>query len=60
MIKRFDNIKLGIGDGEDKLLKIVRKKLGKTPGYFRILKKSLDARDKNNIKFSGGREVRKI
>ena len=51
MIKRLDNVKLGIGDGEDKLLKIVRKKLGKIPGYFRILKKSLDARDKNNIKW---------
>lgn len=48
MIKRLDNIKLGITESEDKLLAIARKKLGGLK-QFKILKKSLDARDKNNI-----------
>ncbi len=51
MIKRFDNLKLDIFEKEDKLLKLVRKSLGKDIAYFRILKKSLDARDKKNIKW---------
>ncbi len=48
MIKRLDNIKLGIGDGEDKLIAVAKKKMAKM-SQFKILKKSLDARDKNNI-----------
>ena len=48
MIKRLDNIKLGIIESEDKLLAIARKKLAGLK-QFKILKKSLDARDKNNI-----------
>ena len=48
MIKRLDNIKLGIGESEDKLLIIAKKKLGGLK-QFKIIKKSLDARDKNNI-----------
>lgn len=46
---RLDNIKLSIFSSETELLKIARKKLGGEVRYFRILKKSLDARDKNNI-----------
>lgn len=49
MIKRLDNVKLNIFESEDKLLNIARKKLGGEVKYFKILKKSLDARDKNNI-----------
>ncbi|MCD8373274.1 MAG: FAD-binding protein [Clostridia bacterium] len=49
MIKRLDNVKLNITEKESKLLDIAKKKLGRPPKYFKILKKSLDARDKNNI-----------
>lgn len=49
MIRRLDNIKLNITESEDKLLKIARKKSGKEIKYFRILRKSLDARDKGNL-----------
>ena len=49
MIKRIDNIKLAADKGEDKLREIVKKRAGGRLGYFRILKKSLDARDKENI-----------
>lgn len=48
MIKRLDNIKLGVFESEDKLLNIAKSKLGGLK-QFKILKKSLDARDKNNI-----------
>lgn len=49
MIKRLDNVKMPAGKGEDELYKLVKKKAGGRLGYFRILKKSLDARDKGNI-----------
>ncbi len=49
MIKRLDNIKLNITSSEAELEKIARAKAGGKLGYFRILRKSLDARDKNNI-----------
>lgn len=49
MIKRLDNIKLNITESEDKLLKIAEKNLGCKAGFFKIIKKSLDARDKNNL-----------
>ena len=49
MIKRLDNVKIPAGKGEDELYKLVKKKAGGGLGYFRILKKSLDARDKGNI-----------
>ncbi|MDE6504337.1 MAG: FAD-binding protein [Clostridia bacterium] len=49
MIKRLDNIKLNINENEDKLVNVARKKLGGSLKYFKILKKSLDARDKNNL-----------
>lgn len=48
MIKRLDNIKLGIFEGEEKLLSMAKSKLGGLK-QFKIIKKSLDARDKNNI-----------
>ncbi|MDE7306791.1 MAG: NAD(P)/FAD-dependent oxidoreductase, partial [Clostridia bacterium] len=49
MMQRLDNVKLKIGESEDKLLIVARKKIGRDFKYFKILKKSLDARDKNNI-----------
>lgn len=49
MTIRIDNIKLNIGESEDELLKIAKKKLGRPLKEFSIIKKSLDARDKNNI-----------
>ena len=49
MIKRLDNIKLNIDESEDKLICIARKKLGGNLRYFKILKKSLDARDKSHL-----------
>ena len=48
-MKRLDNIKLHIGESENKLLEIARNTLKNPVGYFKILKKSLDARDKSNI-----------
>lgn len=49
MIKRLDNIKLKIGESEQKLLRLAERNLGRELKYFKILKKSLDARDKDNI-----------
>ena len=49
MTIRIDNIKLNIGETEDKLLTIAKKKLGRPLKHFSIIKKSLDARDKSNI-----------
>lgn len=48
-MKRLDNIKLRIGESEQNLIKIAQKKLGRPPKCFKIIKKSLDARDKQNI-----------
>ncbi|MBQ3506286.1 MAG: FAD-binding protein [Clostridia bacterium] len=47
----LSDIKLGIDKDETELVKIARKKLGKSPAYFAIKKKSLDARDKNAVKY---------
>lgn len=49
MIMRLDNVKLNIGEKESKLLFLAQKKLGREVRYFKILKKSLDARDKDHI-----------
>lgn len=49
MIKRLDNVKLNIFEKEDKLAEIARKKLGKDIKYIKILRKSLDARDKDKV-----------
>ena len=47
----ISDIKLPISADEKQLLNIARKKLGANPAYFAIKKKSLDARDKNNIRY---------
>ena len=49
MIEKLSGIKLNIGKDESALVRIAEKKLGVKPSYFRILKKSLDARNKNDI-----------
>lgn len=49
MTIRIDNIKLNIDENEDRLLNIAKKKLKRPLKQFAIVKKSLDARDKNNI-----------
>ncbi|MBQ8295236.1 MAG: FAD-binding protein [Clostridia bacterium] len=50
-MQTLSDIKLSVGQDEKQLFSIVTKKLGKPPKYFAIKKKSLDARDKNNIRF---------
>ena len=45
---RIDHVKLGLDESEEKLKDIAARKL-RGAKYVRILKKSLDARDKNNI-----------
>ena len=47
----ISDVKLPVGTDEKQLLAIARKKLGAHPAYFAIKKKSLDARDKNNIRY---------
>lgn len=47
----LSDIKLPLGKSEKELLSIAQKKLKGKVGYFRIRKKSLDARDKNNIRY---------
>ena len=47
----LSEIKLPVGESEKKLLAIAERKLGKKAAYFRICKKSLDARDKNNLRY---------
>ena len=47
----ISDIKLPVGADEKQLISIARKKLGTNPAYFAIKKKSLDARDKNNIRY---------
>ncbi len=48
-MKRLDGVKLSVGESESKLLQIAQKQLKKPLKFFKILKKSLDARDKGNI-----------
>ena len=48
---RIDNIKLKIGESEGKLKKIAEEKLRGRCGYLRILRKSLDARNKADIRW---------
>ena len=50
-VKTLSGIKLSIDKDERELFKIAQKQLGKTPGYFAIRKKSLDARDKGNLHY---------
>ncbi|MDE7379420.1 MAG: NAD(P)/FAD-dependent oxidoreductase, partial [Clostridia bacterium] len=49
MIKRLDNVKLSVFQQESDLIKIAERKLGGKVRYFKIIKKSLDARDKRNL-----------
>lgn len=49
MIKRSDNIKLPVDKPESELIKFAEKQLKAKVKYFKILKKSLDARDKQNV-----------
>lgn len=49
MIKQLDNIKLNLNESESKLIDLARRKCKGDLRYFEILKKSLDARDKNNL-----------
>lgn len=49
---KIDNIKMPITAGEKEVKREAEKRVKiKNASYFRILKKSLDARDKNNIKY---------
>ena len=47
----LSDVKLPVGQSEKQLVSIAEKKLGKKLKYFEIKKKSLDARDKNAIKY---------
>ncbi len=49
MITRLDNVRLPVTRPESELLKIAEGKLKRKVAYFKILKKSLDARDKRNL-----------
>lgn len=50
-LKTLSNVKLGVGQSESELIKIAEKTLKKKAAYFAIKKKSLDAREKNNVKY---------
>ena len=50
-VRTLTDIKLRLDESESTLFAIAQKKLGRKPLYFAIKKKSLDARDKNNIRF---------
>ena len=50
-LRTLSDVKLSLGQSEETLRSIAEKKLGRKAAYFAIKKKSLDARDKNNIKF---------
>ena len=47
----ISDIKLPVTEDETKLLSIARKRLGREVKYFAIKKKSLDARDKGNLRY---------
>lgn len=50
-MRTISDIKLPIDRDEGELVRIAQKKLGKKPAFFAIRKKSLDARDKNAIRY---------
>ena len=50
-LRTLSDIKLSIGTSEEELVKLATKKLGKKPTYFAIKKKSLDARNKSDLKY---------
>ena len=47
----LSDIKLSLNQSENELLKIAEKKLRAKPNYFSIKKKSLDARNKQDVRF---------
>lgn len=47
----ISDIKLPVGADEKQVFAVAKKKAGFAPKYFEILKKSLDARDKGNIRW---------
>lgn len=49
MIEKWSGIRLPLGASEEKLKDMAQRRLRAPLGYFRIVKKSLDARDKNKI-----------
>ena len=51
MIERLSGISLPVGADEEKLFALAQKKLRAPVKYFKILKKSLDARDKNKLRW---------
>ena len=50
-LRTLSDIKLPLGTSEKALVDIATKKLGKKPAYFCIKKKSLDARNKQDVRF---------
>ena len=50
-ITTLSDLKLSLKQSENELLLLAQKKLKRKPAYFEIKKKSLDARDKNNIRY---------
>ena len=50
-VQTLSDIKLPIGKDEKELIKLAEKKCGGKVGHFAIKKKSLDARDKGNIRY---------
>ena len=50
-ILTLSDIKLPVGKDEKELIRIAERKLGAKPKYFAIKKKSLDARDKSNVRY---------
>ncbi|MBQ9118277.1 MAG: hypothetical protein IJY11_03640 [Clostridia bacterium] len=50
-LRVLSDVKLGIDKKEAELVKIAEKSLKKKPAYFAIRKKSLDARDKGNLRY---------
>ena len=51
MLEKIDNVRLKLGESESELWRIAERKLKAKPLYFKILKKSLDARKKNCIEW---------
>lgn len=47
----LSDVKLPVEKGEKELIALAEKKLGGKVGYFAVRKKSLDARDKNNLRY---------
>lgn len=57
---RIDNIKLKLGESEERLKKIAEERLRGRCGYIKILRKSLDARNKSDIRWVYSIEAEKV